>query len=84
MDIDAAFNAIRSDMAAGHTSEVGPKVMAIADETTDSFTLIKCMSLLKVVNDGTTMTLLLKKIMENLGDDTQGRIEIAGALRGLD
>ena len=29
MDIEAAFNAIRSDMAAGHTSEVGPKVMTI-------------------------------------------------------
>lgn len=84
MDIDAAFNAIRSDMAAGHTKEVGPKVMAIAEATDDSFTLIKCMSLLKVVNDDTTMTELLRKIMETLGDDTQKRIEIAGALRGLD
>lgn len=84
MDIDAAFNAIRSDMAAGHTKEVGHKVMAIAEATDDSFTLIKCMSLLKVVNDDNTMTELLRKIMETLGDDTQRRIEIAGALRGLD
>ena len=84
MDIDSAFDAIRSDMAAGHLSEVGPKVMEIADSTDDSFVLIKCMSLLKVVEDNRTMSELVKKIMGNMDSDVQKRIEIAGALRGLD
>lgn len=84
MDIDATFDSIRSDMAAGHLSEVGPRVMEIADSTDDPFTLIKCMSLLKVIEDHETMSVLVKRIVSSEDADVQKKVEIAGALRGLD
>ena len=84
MDTDAAFDSIRQDIAAGRTADVGVKVTAIADSTDDPFELIKCMSLLRVVEDNATMSELAKKLVSNLGDDVKVRAEIAGALRGLD
>ena len=84
MDTEEVFTSIRKDIAEGRTGDVGAKVMGIAEETDDSFTLIKCMSLLKVVEDHETMSELVKKVVSTVGDDVERRIEVAGALRGLD
>ena len=84
MDTEAAFNGIRDSIAAGQTADIGVKVMAIADQTDDPFELIKCMSLLRVVEDNETMATLVKKVMASVPDDVKVKAEIAGALRGLD
>ena len=84
MDTDAAFESIKQDIAAGRTADVGLKVSEISDETDDPFVLIKCMSLLRVVEDTANMSVLAKKLVSTVGDDFKTRVEVAGALRGLD
>lgn len=84
MDADAAFDEIRKDIAEGRTGTVGEKAAALAESDRDPFTVIKCLSLLRVVNDRETSRRLLSLLDERMPEDARDRIEIAGALRGLD
>lgn len=84
MDTNAAFEEMRKDIADGRTAEVGGKALALARESGDPMTCIKCLSLLKVVDDGGASKEILHEIMENLPDDRQSLVQIAGALRGLE
>lgn len=84
MDTDAVFDAVRRDISEGRTSDVGPKLLALAEGDGTPFNLIKCLSLLKVVRDSGATSTILGMLMDSLPDDVQGRVEVAGALRGLD
>lgn len=84
MDADAAFREIRNDIAQGRTAQVGDKVIALAEADGDPFTLIKCLSLLKVVGDDVASKKILRMLEGSLPETVEGKVEVASALRGLD
>lgn len=84
MDADAAFKEIRNDIAQGRTAQVGDKVIALAEADRDPFTLIKCLSLLKVVGDDAASKKIIRMLEDSLPETIDGKVEVAGALRGLD
>lgn len=84
MDTDAVFDEIRKDIAEGRGASVGPKVLAIAESDKDPMTRIKCLSLLKVVEDAGVSKEILHMLVEDLPDDRKMLIQTAGALRGLE
>ena len=84
MDTDQAFMEIRKDISDGRGDLVGAKTLALAESDTDPMTRIKCLSLLKVVEDRETSQAILGMIMDALPEDPKVLVQTAGALRGLD
>ncbi len=84
MDTDSAFTEIRKDIAEGRTDLVSLKTLQLVESDSDPMTGIKCLSLLKVVDDKETSKKVLQVIMDNLPEDRENLSQIAGALRGLD
>lgn len=84
MDTESAFADVRKDIAEGRTMLVGGKVTAIAESDADPMTRIKCLSLLKVVGDADATREVLRMLMSALPEDRNLRVQVAGALRGLD
>ena len=83
MDTQAAFDDLRKEIAEGNPM-VGEKVLSLARDDTDPMTRIKCLSLLKVVNDPDATKEILRLLMEGLPDDRKDLVQISGALRGLE
>ena len=84
MSNDDSFYEIVADLSAGRTDEVSSKSIALAEETDDPFTIVKCISLLKVANDKETISKLIDILMTKVPEEYNPRVEIAGALRGLE
>lgn len=84
MDSGAAFDEIRRLISDGRTDEAVSRVMALAESDVEPMDLVKCLSLLKVVDDREASEAVLRTLASNLPEDRKGRVEIAGALRGLD
>ena len=84
MDADAAFAEIRKEIAEGRGSQVGPRLLEIAESDSDPMNRIKCLSLLKVIDVGGVSKEILRMLMEDLPEDRQTLVQIAGALRGLE
>lgn len=84
MDTDAVFDEIRKDIAEGRGASVGPKVLSLAESDKDPMTRIKCLSLLKVVDDSGVSKDILRMLVEDLPDDRKTLVQTAGALRGLE
>ena len=84
MDTDRAFDEIRKDIAEGRTEAVAEKTKAIAESDSDPMTRVKCLSLLKVVEDAETSKQVLAMLMDSLPEDRQMLVQTAGALRGLE
>ena len=83
MDTQAAFEEIRKEIGEGNPL-VGEKVLSLARADEDPMTRIKCLSLLKVVNDPEASKEILRLLMDDLPDDRKDLIQISGALRGLE
>ena len=84
MDADAAFAEIRKEIAEGRGSQVGPRLLEIAESDSDPMNRIKCLSLLKVIDVGGVSKEILRMLMVDLPEDRQTLVQIAGALRGLE
>ena len=84
MDADAAFDEIRTMISDGRGPEAVGKVRELAKADNDPFTRIKCLSLLKVIEDDGASQEILRDLMAELPEDPQILIQIAGSLRGLD
>ena len=83
MDSAQAFEEIRRDIAEGRTALVGEKALAIARQDRDPMGRVKCLSLLRVVEDGGASKEILRLLESDLPEDRQSRFQIAVALRGL-
>ena len=83
MDTQAAFEDIKSEISQGNPM-IGDKVLALARADDDPMTKVKCLSLLKVVNDPGASKEILRLLMESLPDDRKDLVQISGALRGLE
>ncbi len=84
MDTESAFEDIRKDIAEGRGSLVGPKIVAIAEADCDPMTRIKCLSLLKVVEDGTASKGILRMLLADLPEDRTSLVQVVRALRDLE
>lgn len=84
MDADAVFDEIRKDIAEGRGDSVGQKVLALAESDENPMTRIKCLSLLKVIDDSGVSKEILRLLLEDLPEDRRMLIQISGALRGLE
>ncbi|MDO5861226.1 MAG: tetratricopeptide repeat protein, partial [Thermoplasmata archaeon] len=84
MDTDAAFEEVRTLISKGRGPEAIDRVAQIADSDEDPFVRIKCLSLLKVLDESTVSQDILRKLMSSLPEDRNALIQIAGSLRGLD
>ena len=84
MDTEQAFAEITKDIAEGRVEDVGKKVLDLIENDKTPYTLIKCMSLVKVIDDPETMKAVTTTLMNNLPEDDKVKIEVCGALRGLD
>ncbi len=84
MDIDAAFDEIRDLISKGNGAEAVAKVKEISKAAEDPMVRIKCLSLLKVVEDSDASKEVITALMDDLPQERDTLIQIAGALRGLD
>ncbi len=84
MDTDAEFDQIRTMISEGRSPEAVDRVRELAKEDHDPVTRIKCLSLLKVIEDDGASQEILRDLMAELPEDPQMLIQIAGSLRGLD
>ena len=83
MDFDAEFDAIRRDISQGKTSEVSAKISGIAGQSSDPFVIIKCISLMKTVNENGAAEELAGLLVKKAGKDPETMIQSASALRVL-
>jgi len=80
MDKEKALKEIQSNIKAGNTLLASRQISAMADHfSNDPFTLLTCVSLLKVIEDEGAARVLAVTISENVRDED--RIEIAKGLR---
>ncbi len=84
MEPQEVFKDMGMAMSAGNMDELRDLAKGLEESTDDPFVLLQCVSLLKVVRMDDLMFEIVSKIMRNLGDDMRTRVEIAGALRGLE
>ncbi len=82
MDTEAEFAAVRGDIAQGRLSEVPAKIRAIAEESGDPFTAVKCISLMAAIGDRSIMKELIS-IAERTSSDDETKLQVAMALRSL-
>ena len=83
MDIESAFESIYVNMKNGEYGQVRPKVDAIASSADDMFVLLKCASLLKVVDDDDGCQDILDRVITAASGIKEGRLSIAIPLRTL-
>ena len=84
MDIDSAFDSIKDNIKDGKNELVLPQVREIVDSNIDNpEILIKCASLLKVVEEEDEIQSILDKVMSNLPSDESELLKVAVNLRGL-
>ncbi len=84
MDADKTFEEIRSLISQGRNEEAVELTGELAESSSDPMVGIKCLSLLKVVGETERSKPIVSKVASNLPEDPQMRIQIAGALRGLE
>ena len=83
MDTEKAFAEVMKNISEGRNAMVPPAVLEIAQSDSDPMTRIKCMSLLKVINDSEASKTILGMLIEDLPEDPESCIQIAGAVRSL-
>ena len=84
MDIDSAFESIKGNIKDGKNELVLPQVREIVDaHIGNPEVLIKCASLLKVVEEEEEIQSILDKVMSNLPSDESELLKVAVNLRGL-
>ncbi|MDR0335038.1 MAG: hypothetical protein LBH69_04045 [Methanomassiliicoccaceae archaeon] len=83
MDTEKAFDTIGKHIAAGEYGKVRPVIDTIASSVGDVPTLLKCASLLKVVDDEDGCQNILDRVIEMRLDTAAERLSAASALRGL-
>ncbi|MCL2143588.1 MAG: hypothetical protein FWH44_04955 [Methanomassiliicoccaceae archaeon] len=83
MDIEKAFDNAQTLIKDGHYDKVRPIVDEIAASADDAFTLLKCASLLKVVDDEDGCQELLDKVAAIPQNTPEDRLTAAASLRGL-
>jgi tetratricopeptide (TPR) repeat protein len=83
MDIENSFRLINMHIRDGTMEMVRPEIDRIVEATDDPFTLIKCASLLKVVDDEEGCRSITDKVLEHVPEDVGQRFGVAQALRGL-
>jgi len=81
MDIDRTFESINACIGAGRMNEVRPMVDDIVSSCTDPMVMIKCASILKVIDDEYGCNDILDAVVDLVSDDN--RFSIAVAMRGL-
>ena len=84
MDTDAAFEEVRSLIAAGRGPEAVERVRMISESGSDPFVRVKCLSLLRVLDEREVSKGILRDLMSQLPEDKTELFQIAGSLRGLD
>ncbi len=84
MDTDTAFDEIRNLITKGQPADAVSKVIEVGTGTDDPMVRIKCLSLLKVIENPEASKEIIVKLMADLPEDRQALIQIAGALRGLE
>lgn len=83
MDTEQAFADVMRNLSEGRTELVAPAVTEIAQQDKDPMVRIKCLSLLKVVDGSEASKEILRMLMDELPDDREQRMQVAGALRSL-
>jgi len=83
MDIEKAFEKIKAHISVAEYAKVRPIIDAIVTSVTDVPTLLKCASLLKVVDDEEGCQDILDGIAERSFATAEERFAAASALRGL-
>lgn len=84
MDIDSAFDSIKENIKDGKNELVLPQVREIVDSNMDDpEVLIKCASLLKVVEEEDAVQDILNTVMTHLPSDEKELLKVAVNLRGL-
>ena len=83
MDIEGTFAGIYENMKNGEYDRVRPKVDAIASSTDDTLVLLKCASLLKVVDDDDGCQDILDRVITSASNTKEARLSIAIPLRSL-
>lgn len=84
MDTESAFAEITKDITDGNTDCIGRKVLDIVSEDKTPFTLIKSISLLKVVNDFESINAVVDILLSSLPEDEETKLQIVTALNGLE
>ncbi len=84
MDIEAGFENIRNNIKDGKYDMVLPEVRLIVENSDDDVnTLIKCASLLKVVEEEAAFQEILDSVMKILPENEKERFDVSVAMRGL-
>lgn len=84
MDTDGAFDDIRKLIAQGSYGDAIARTRDLALSDTDPMVGVKCLSLLKVVGDTEVSKAIVSRLASEPPEDPALRIQVAGALRGLD
>lgn len=84
MDTESAFAEITDDITNGRKDQAVQKVMDLVSTDTSAFTLIKSISFLKVMNESNRIDEVIDILLSSLPDDQESRVQIAGALNGLE
>lgn len=84
MDTDTAFGEIRSLISQGNGPDAVRRVRELAAADADPMVRIKCLSLLKVIDEKEASQDILRDLMDSLPEEKDALIQVAGALRGLD
>ena len=84
MDVDAVFERVKNDMKDGNEELVLPQIREVVDANKkDPAILIKCASILKVVEEEDEVQSILDTVMSNLPSDEIELQKVAVNLRGL-
>ena len=83
MDIEGTFGSIYENMKNGEYEKVRPKVDSIASSTDDILVLLKCASLLKVVDDDDGCQNILDRAITSASNVKEAKLSIAVPLRSL-
>lgn len=83
MDTEQAFADVMRNLSEGRNELAASAVAEIAEQEDDPMVRIKCLSLLKVVDDPDASKRILSLLLEGLPSDRDSRMQIAGALRNL-
>lgn len=83
MDTEQAFADVMRNLSEGKTALVAPATLEIAERDRDPMVRIKCLSLLKVVDNPDASKRILGLLLGDLPEDGDSRMQIAGALRNL-
>jgi len=84
MDKEQAFKEVQKNIGIGNKMAASQQIMQIAlDHRNEPMTLLKCTSLLKVIEDDENMDAVLHMIMNDMPSDENSRIELVKGLKGL-